>query len=432
MKVSAETLENKKVQLTVEVPEEEFEKSLQKAYKIVVKKVNIPGFRKGKAPRRVLENIYGREILLEDALQDAVPNAYFAALEEVKDEHTPVSQPEYEVVQVEKGEPLIFKATFDVKPEVKLGEYKGIELEKNTVEIKDEDVDKEIDNIQQRYAKLAVTDGPAEMKDVLNIDFEGKVDGQLFEGGTAENYPLELGSKSFIEGFEEQLVGTKPGETKEVKVTFPEDYRNEDLAGKDAVFTVNVKDIKRKEMAPLDDEFAKDVSEFETMQELRTDIENKLKEAAEKKAERDVKEAAINKVVENAELEVPESMIETRVQGMLNEFVYSLQRQGISLDYYLQATNNSLEDIKEAYHAGAEASVKGDLVLEAIGKAEGIESSPEDVDEELNKMAEQVKKEPAEIRELMEKQGQISSLEFSIMIDKVVDFIISEAKILSK
>jgi len=429
MKVSAEKLDKTKAEITVEIPEEEFEDSLQKAYRIVVKKVNIPGFRKGKAPRRILENIYGREILIEDALQDAIPTAYFKALEEIKDEYKPVSDPEYNLVSVEKGSPVVFKAKFDLKPEVKLGQYKGIELEKTAVEIKKEDVDKELATMQQRYAKLTVVEGPAVSGDVLTIDFLGKVDGQPFEGGLGENHTLELGSNTFIPGFEEQLIGVNVQETKDLPVTFPVEYHAENLKGQDAVFTVTVKEIKRKELAELDDEFAKDVSDFDTLQELRQSIENNLNKAAQEKAESELKSNAIKIAAENAELEIPASMIEKRIDRLIGDLDYRLRQQGLMFDYYLQATNTKIEDLRNDYRAGAEASVRGDLVLEEIARVEQITVTTEDIDKEINKMAEAYKQEPGKLREFMEKQGQINALEFGIMIEKAIDFIIAEAKI---
>lgn len=432
MKAKAEKLDKTRAQLTVEIPEDEFEKSLQKAYLHVVKKVNIPGFRKGKAPRRLVENIYGREILLEDALKDAVPKAYVEALEQHKDEITAVSEPEYEVIQTDKGSPVVFKAIFDIKPEVTLGQYQGLELEQTIKEVTAEDVEAQIRQMQERYAKLVVVDGPAQAKDVVNIDFEGKIDGEPFPGGEGKDYPLELGSNSFIPGFEDQLTGVKKDDTVEVKVTFPEDYHTKELAGKDAVFTVKVNEIKRKELASIDDEFAKDVSEFATLQELREDIENKLKEAAENRSKNELREAAIRKVVENAQMEIPQSMIENRIYSMIDEFAYRLQQQGISFDYYLQATNTKLENLKEAYKESAENAVKADLVLEALAKAENITVSTEELDEEIRKMAEAYKQEADKVRELLEKQGRISSLEFGIMIDKAVDFIIDKAEITTK
>ncbi len=430
--ISTEKLNNIRVQATIEIPESEFEASLDKAYRIVVKKVNIPGFRKGKAPRQILERMYGREILLEDALQDAVPKAFDAALEELKEQYICVSQPEYEILETEKGKPVLFKASFDIKPEVKLGDYKGIELEKKVYTVKPEDVDAEIEKMRQRYAKLVLADGLAQNGDVLTIDFLGKVDGQAFPGGQGENYPLELGSGTFIPGFEEQLVGTIKDQTLDINVKFPEDYHNKDLAGQDAVFTVTVKEIKRKEYAPLDDEFAKDVSEFETLQELRTDIENNLKEARKQRTEQELREEAITKVADNAEVELPESMIEDRVMRMVEDLAFRIEQQGIPFNYYLKVTNTDLATLQSNSRPAAERSVKADLVLEAIAKAENIQVEAADVDKELEKLAEMYKQDVAKIRESFEKQGQISALEYSIMIDKAVDLIIREANITEK
>lgn len=430
MKVTAEELKKNRVELTIEVPEEKFEESLQKAYKIVVKKVNIPGFRRGKAPRLILEKMYGREILMEEALQDAVPKAFQEALEEVKDKYIAVSSPEYEMVQTEKGKPFVFKAVFDIKPEVKLGQYKELEVEKLSTEVKEEDVDAEIEKMRQRYAKLIVIEDEAAMEgDLLTIDFVGKIEGEPFEGGTGENYPLELGSHTFIAGFEEQLIGVKTGETKDVVVTFPADYQAESLAGQEAVFTVTVREIKRKELVPLDDEFAKDVSEFATLQELRQDTANKLKEIAEKKAEYELRAAVVKKVTENAEVEIPTSMIENRVNQMINDFAFRIAQQGISFEKYLEITKATLEDIRKTYRPEAEALVKADLVLEEIGKTEKIQATAEAVAEEIKKAAEKHQQEPEKLREVLEKEGQISSIEFGIMLDKTVDFIIEQAKI---
>ena len=429
MKVSAEKLNKTKAQVSVELTEEEFENSLQKSYRIVVKKINVPGFRKGKVPRRILENIYGKEVLMEEALNDAVPQAYMKALEEVREDYTAVSQPEYEMVQAEAGKPIIFKASFDIKPEVILGQYKGIELEKPSAEIKDEDVDQEIARMRERYAKLVVVDEAAQEGDVLTIDFVGKVDGQPFAGGTGENYALELGSKTFIPGFEDQLAGSKPNETRDITVTFPEDYHASELAGKEAVFTVTVKEMKRKELAPLDDEFAKDVSEFETLQELRQDIENKLKETAEKRAEQELRNAAIQKVAENAEVEIPESMIQARVNGMIEDFAFRLEQQGISLESFLKATNSGFEKLVDNYRPMAETAVRIDLVLEEIAKKEVLAATDEDIQKEIEKMAAQMQQEPAKVREALEKQGRISYFDFNIMVEKATDLIIAEAKI---
>jgi trigger factor len=430
MKVTAEEVSKNRVELTIEVPEEKFEESLEKAYRIVVKRINVPGFRKGKAPRVILENMYGREILMEEALQDAVPNAYQQALEEVKDKYTAVSNPEYEMVQIDKKKPFIFKATFDIKPEVKLGQYKGLEVEKASTEVKDEEIDAEIEKMQQRYAKLIVVEDEETCEgDLLTIDFVGKVKGEPFEGGTGENYPLELGSHTFIPGFEEQLIGVKVGETKDVVVTFPAEYQVENLADQEAVFTVTVKEVKRKELAPLDDEFAKDVSEFATLQELRQDIANKLKETAENKAEYELRTAVVKKAAENAEVEIPESMIEMRINQMINDVAFRLSQQGIPFEKYLEVTNNKIEDIQKMYRPEAEALVKSDLVLEEIAKEEDIQATTEEVDQEIKKAAEKHQQDPEKLRKVLESEGQISSIEFGIKLDKTVDFIIEQAKI---
>jgi len=429
MKVTAERIDRVKAQVTVEIPEEEFEISLQKAYKTVVNRINVPGFRKGKTPRRILEKMYGREILMEEALKDAIPSAYDKALEEIKGEFIAVSEPQYELIQAEKEKPVIFKAVFDIKPEVKLGKYKGLELTRRSTEIKEEDIDAEIERMRERYARLETVEEAAVEGDILTIDFEGKLDGRAFNGGSAENYHLQIGSHRMIEGFEEQLVGSRPGETREVEVTFPEDYGSPELAGQRAVFTVTVKEIKRKELAPLDDEFAKDVSEFDTLQELRLDIANKLKEAAQIRAENELRSEAINKVVEAAEIEIPRSMVERQAYRLVENFALQLQGQGLSLEDYFKATNSTFEDLFKNYLPAAENAVRTDLVLEAIAKAENITVTEEEIEAEIGKMAEQYRQEPTKVREVVEKQGRISSLEFGIMIRKAVDFIIAEATI---
>ncbi|MFY9174353.1 MAG: trigger factor [Peptococcia bacterium] len=432
MKVTAEKLSNIKAEATVEISPEEFEASMDKAYRIVVKKVNVPGFRKGKAPRKILEKMYGREILLDDALQDAVPKAFAQALDELKDEYTCVSEPEYEVLEVEEDKPVKFKAIFEIKPEITLGQYKGLELERIITEVTTEDVDAEIEKMRERYAKLVVVDGPAENGDIVGIDYVGTVDGEAFEGGTAQNYMLELGSNTFIPGFEDQLIGAAKDQTVEVKVQFPTEYHAEELAGKDAIFTVTVKEIKRKEYSPLDDEFAKDVSEFETLQELRSDVENKLREANKQREENELREAAIKKAAENTEVELPESMVVNRTNRMINEMAFRIEQQGIPFDYYLQITNTDINSLQENYRQSAEESVKADLVLEAIVKAEGIKAEAEDIDKEIAKMAEIYNQEADKLRETLEKQDQISTLEFGIMMEKAVDLIIKEAKITDK
>lgn len=430
MKVTTEKLSKSRVRLTVEVPEEIFEESMEKAYKLVVKKVNVPGFRKGKAPRRMLEYIFGREILLEEALQDIVPKTYQRALEIVKHEYVPMSSPEYEMVQMDKGEPFIYNATFDFKPKVTLGQYKGLEVEKLSTEISDEDVDAEIKKMQERYAKLIVVENDKTKEgDIITMDFAGKIDGESFEGSSAENFPLELGSHTFIPGFEEQMIGIKVGESRDVFVTFPHKYHVEDLAGREALFRVKVKEIKRKEYAPIDDEFAKDVSEFVTMQELKVDLANNLKAAAEKKAEYELRSALIKQAAENASVDIPESMIENRIDYFIQDFVFRLEQQGINLEKYLEATNSELKDFRNNYRTEAENAVKVDLVLEAISREEQLQVTQEELDKEIEKVAEQYQQEPDKVYKTLKKQGQISILEYGILLEKAAEFIIENAKI---
>jgi len=427
MKATTEKIEKTKVQMTIEIPVDEFETSLQKAYRTVVNKVNIPGFRKGKAPRRILENMYGKEILLEDALQEAVPRAYIQALAENKEEFSPVSEPSYEMVETEIGKPIIFKAAFDIKPEVKLSSYKGMKLQKTSVQATEEMVDEEIAKMRKRYAKMIESQGPSVEGDTLLIDFVGKVDGEAFEGGTATDHRLTLGSGAFIPGFEDQLIGINKGDKKEVNVTFPEDYQAEELKGKQAVFDVTVKEIKQTELSPLDDEFAKDVSEFDSLQDLKRDIENKLKEKLTKEAEYALREAAINKVSEEAEMEIPQSMIDRRTNDMIEEFANRLQQQGLSMDYYLQATGGSFDALKAIYEPNARKAVRADLALEAVIREENIACSDEELNQEIEKIASQYQQETANIRRAFEMQGHIPALEFGIKAEKAVDLLLKEA-----
>ncbi|MBO8168759.1 MAG: trigger factor [Thermoanaerobacteraceae bacterium] len=427
MKATVEKIEKNRVALQVEVDADVMASAMHKAYKKLVKQVNIPGFRKGKAPRKILENYIGTGPLLEEAIENVVPNAYLEAIEETKIE--PVDQPSIEMVQVDEGKPLIFKATVDVKPEVKLGEYKGVEAPKAEPEITEEDVEEHLKMLQQRYAKLVVLDKaePAQEEDTVIIDFEGFMDGEPFEGGKGEDFPLVLGSGTFIPGFEEQLIGVKTEEEREVKVTFPEDYQVEHLAGKEAIFKVKVKEIKRKELSPIDDEFAKDVSEFETLKELKEDIRNKLKTTAEEQSQNLFRQAVINKVVDAAEVDVPESMISRRLEALVDNFSQRLQQQGMTLEQYLEYTKSSLKDFKEQYRPEAERSVKTDLVLEAVAKAEGIEATEEDLDAEIEKLAKLYRQDVKTVKATLAAQDSLDTLKYGIMLDKASDFLVENA-----
>ncbi|AQS59977.1 trigger factor [Desulforamulus ferrireducens] len=428
MKATAERIEKNTVLLEVEVEQEMLDKALDKAYRKIVKQVNIPGFRKGKAPRAMVERYVGKETLFGEAAEMIVPEAYLQALKETETE--PIDQPKIDIVQGEAGKPLIFKATVEVKPEVTLGEYKGVEVTRPTTEITDEEVQQELERLQNRHAKLiTVEDGTVQQDDTVLIDFTGYVDGEAFEGGSATNYSLTIGSGTFIPGFEEQIIGLKLGEEKDINVTFPEEYHAENLAGKAATFKVKVNEIKRKELAELDDEFAKDVSEFDTLDELRNDIRKRLMEAAETKAKSAVENGVVDAVVANATVEIPEVMIEYKVEEMINSVGHRLAQQGINLDQYFQYTNSSIDDMRERMKPDAEKTVRNELVLDAIAKAENITASEEEINEEIQKIAEYVKQDAKVVRKTLELQGELGHINQDIARRKVVTFLVDNAKI---
>jgi len=373
--------------LTVEVDAETVSKSLDSAFQKVVKQVNVPGFRKGKMPRALFEKRFGVESLYQDAIDLMLPEAYSAAIDETGIE--PVDRPEIDVEQIEKGKSFIFTAKVTVKPEVKLGEYKGLEVEAFDTTVTDEDVDSEIKALQERQAELVVKeDGKAENGDTVVMDFEGFVDGEAFEGGKAENYSLELGSGQFIPGFEDQLVGLAAGESKDVEVTFPEEYHAAELAGKPAVFKVTVHEIKGKELPALDDEFAKDVDEeVETLDALKEKIKSRLEHDKKHQEEHHIQDAVVEKATANAEIDVPSVMIDNEVDRMLQEFEQRLQMQGMNLELYFQFSGQNEEALREQMKEEAEQRVRGSLTLEAIAKAENIEVTDEQINEELEKMA---------------------------------------------
>lgn len=431
MQVTTERIDKKQVELTIEVDEKTFEEGLQHAYKKIVKQINIPGFRKGKVPRKIVEQRFGTEVLFEDAVDYVLPKAYMEALNNLDDDIVPVSKPEIDIVQLEVNKPFIFKAKVEIKPEVELGEYKGLELEKIDTVVSKDDVNQELENLRQRHAQLEVMpEGTTvEKGDLVIIDFAGKKDGVPFEGGTAEDYPLEIGSGSFIPGFEEQLIGMALGEEKTINVNFPEEYHSEELAGQPATFDVKIKEIKRKKLADLDDEFAKDVSEFETLQELKQDVENKLKTRKEANAEAELKQLVVEKAAENAEVDIPQGMVDTQIDDILQNFDYRLRMQGLTLENYMQYTNDTIENLRERYQEDAKKSVKEQLVLEAIAKEEGLQVEDSDLEEEFKRLAETYKKEPQEIKEQLEKQGQIEAVKHSIIIDKTIQFLLDNAKI---
>ena len=383
-----EKLEGSKVKLTIEVGADEFEKAVEKAYLKTKKNFNVPGFRKGHAPRKVIENAYGWLVFFDDAFDIAYPEVYEAAVRE--HEITPVDRPEISILSCEQGAPVVFTAEVAVKPEVTLGAYKGIEVEKQEYNVTDEMVEAEIQKEREKIASTVEVTGRAVADgDKVNLDYSGSVDGVKFDGGTAENQELTIGSGMFIPGFEEQMVGMNVGEEKDITVTFPEQYHSEELAGKEAVFHVKVNAIEETVLSEVDDEFAKDVSEFDTIAELRADKRKKLEEAAELRAKNQRENELIEKVCENAAVEIPEAMIERQMDHILNDIRYRLSMQGISLEDYCKYTGNSIEDMRKEMREDAAKRVKSQLVLEAIGKAEAVEAAAEEIEEKLNEYAAQ-------------------------------------------
>ena len=384
MSVQVEKLEKNMAKLTIEVAPEELEKAIEGAYQKNKSKISVPGFRKGKVPRQMIERMYGKEVFYEDAVNALIPEAYEKAVDECEEEI--VSSPKIEVAQVEAGKPFIFTAEVALKPEVKLGKYKGVKVEKADTEVTDEEVDKEIDKERESNARnIDVTDRAVKDGDIVTLDFEGFVDGTAFEGGKGENYPLTIGSGTFIPGFEEQLVGAEIGKETEVNVTFPEDYQAEDLKGKAAVFKCTVKEIKEKELPALDDEFASEVSEFETLAEYKADVKGRLEER-KAKAAREAKEAAvIEEIIKDSDMEIPEAMIETQQRQMIDEFAQRIQMQGLTLEQYFQFTGASYDQMIEQVKPQAEKRIQSRLVLEAVAAAEKIEATEEDYEEEFGR-----------------------------------------------
>ncbi|MFD2670524.1 trigger factor [Marinicrinis sediminis] len=427
MSANWEKLEKNTGVLKVEVEAEKVAGALDQAFNKVVKKVNVPGFRKGKVPRSIFEGRFGVESLYQDAIDILLPEAYVAAIDEAGIE--PIDRPEIDVEQFEKGKPFIFTAKVQVKPEVKLGDYKGLEVPEKDFSVSEADIEAELKNMQQRQAELVVVEeGAAENGDTVVIDFEGFVDGEAFEGGKAEGYSLELGSNSFIPGFEEQLVGMQKEEDKDVNVTFPEEYHAENLKGKEALFKVKLHEIKRKNLPELDDEFAKDVSEFETLDEYKADIENKLKEKKEHEADHYREGVVVEKAAENAEVEVPDVMVETEIGQMLKDFENRLSQQGMNLDLYYQFSGQSEEQLKEQMKEDAAKRVRNNLVLEAIAAAEKVEVTEEDINNEFEQLSEMYKQPAADLRKLLEDNGTIETLKADMLLKKTILLLVEESK----
>lgn len=427
MKATWEKIEKNVAVLDIEVEEDKVASALDQAFKKVSKKVLVPGFRKGKVPRQIFEAKFGVESLYQEALDIILPEAYVSAVQETGIQ--PVDRPEVDVEQFGKGQTLKFKAKVTVRPEVELGEYKGLELEAAAAEVTAEEVNAELEKLQQRHAELVpVEEGAAQNGDVVVIDFEGFVDGEAFEGGKAERYSLELGSGSFIPGFEEQLVGMSKEEEKDVVVTFPEDYHAEQLKGKEAVFKVKLHDIKRKNLPELDDEFAKDVSEFETLDEFKADLEKNLKERKENEAKRQRENDAVEKASANAQVEIPAVMIEDETEQMVKEFENRLRMQGMNAEMYYQFSGQTQEDLKAQMRGDAEKRVRNNLVLDAIAKAEGIAASDEEINAELENLSQMYNRPVDEIRAIFTGNGNMSSLVQDIVVRKTIAFLVDNSK----
>lgn len=426
MSVQVEKLEKNMAKLTIEVSAAEFEKALEDAFLKNKNKISVPGFRKGKVPRQMVEKMYGPEIFYEDAANALIPDAYSKALDECEEEI--VSSPEIDVTQIGKGKPFIFTATVALKPEVKLGKYKGVKVESTEVTVTDEEVDAKIEKERENNARtIEVTDRPVKDGDMIVLDFEGFVDGVAFDGGKGENYPLTIGSGAFIPGFEEQLVGAEIGKEVEVNVTFPENYQAEELKGKAAVFKCTIKEIREKELPALDDEFASEVSEFDTLEEYRKDVRETLFIEKEKAA-REAKEAAvIDAIIADSDMDIPEAMVTTQQKQMIDEFAQRIQMQGLTMEQYLQFTGASLDKMMEQVRPQAETRIKSRLVLEAVAAKEGIEATEEDYEEEIKTMAEAYQMEPDKIKELLPEKS-VRGIREDIAVKKAAEFVVNNAK----
>ncbi|MFX3634938.1 MAG: trigger factor [Candidatus Pristimantibacillus sp.] len=427
MKATWEKIDKNIVSIDVEVEAEKVITALDQAFKKVVANVNVPGFRKGKVPRGIFESRFGVESLYQDAIDILLPEAYTEAVKE--NNLQPVDRPEIDVEQFAKGQTFKFKAKVIVKPEVQLGEYKGLEVPAAEVQIGDEEVNAELERLQQRHAELSVIDeGAAQNGDITVIDFDGYVDEVPFEGGKSENYSLELGSNSFIPGFEDQVVGMQIGDFKDVEVTFPETYHAENLAGKAAIFKVKLHEIKRKSLPALDDEFAKDVSEFDTLEEYKQDLIVKLKESKQKEAEVALENAIVAKATEAADVEIPEPMVVTEVDFMLRDFENRLSMQGMNMDLYYQFSGQNEAVLREQMRSDAEKRVRNNLVLSAIAQAESISASDEDIAEELENLSKQYNRPAAELRDIFTKNGNIDSLKEDVELRKTIKFLLDNSK----
>ena len=425
MSLQVEKLEKNMAKLTIEVSAEDLDKAMEKAYQKQKSRISLPGFRKGKAPRKMIESMYGKGVFMEDAVNSLVPQEYTKALGECDLEI--VSQPEINVTQMEPGKALIFTADVAVKPEVTLGDYKGVEVPKSEIAVTDEEVDAEVKKEQDKNARtVAVEDRAAANGDITTIDFEGFVDGVAFDGGKGTDYALTLGSGTFIPEFEDQLVGANAGDHVEVKVTFPEEYQAKELAGKEAVFQCDVKKIETKEVPELDDEFAKDVSEFDTLAEYKEDVKKKLTEKKEKEARTAKENAAVDKAIENAQMDIPELMTKTECRQMMDDFSRRMQQQGLSMEQYFQFTGQSMDKMMEDMKPQALKRIQTRLVLEKIAEVENIQPTEEEVNEEISKMAEMYKMEADKLKDLIG-ENEMEQMKKDMAVQKAVTLVADAA-----
>ena len=427
MSFTVENLEEKNmVKLVIESTAEEFEAGLNTAYNKNKSKISLPGFRKGKAPRKMIEKMYGAEVFYEDAANSIIPDAYAKAADECGLEL--VSQPKINVTQLEAGKPFIFEAVVATKPEVELGQYKGVEVTKADTEATDADVEEELKRVQEQNSRtVAVTDRAVKDGDNTVIDFEGFVDGVAFEGGKGTDYPLTIGSHSFIDTFEDQIIGMNIGDEKEINVTFPEEYHAEDLAGKEATFKVKIHEIKAKEIPELDDEFVQDVSEFDTVDEYKADVKAKLEEKKQNEIKRAYQDEAIDKIVDKSTMELPDAMIDTQCENMINEFAQRIAQSGLSMEQYMQFSGMTIDGLKEQVRPEAETRIKSSLVLEQIAKEENIEVSEDEINAEVEKMAAQYGMEADKLKEYLG-EAEKESIKRDLSVTKAVDLIMENVK----
>lgn len=429
MLVKWEKIESNKIKLEIEVPSQEVETALSQAYQKVVKKVSLPGFRKGKVPRRILESRFSPQILHEEALDILLPYAYRQAIEEA--DLRPIDEPGIELLQMEEGKALLFNAVVEVMPEVELGQYRGLEVEQEAVEVSGEQVESNLENLRERQARLvAVNEGAAAGKgDLVIVDYQSFIDGKPVAGGEAENYSLELGSNSSVGDFEEQLIGAVAGERREFKISFPEDYHNKELAGKEIFFRITLKEIKRKELPDLNDDFAKEVSEFETLEELRADIRQRQEKAAAEQARRNLQNRLVRAASEGSVVEVPPVLVERQMDSIMAEMDQLLRYQGLNLEKLVSVAGKQIEELREEKREDAQRRAKEGLVLDAIMKKEGISVEDHELDEEIAGFAGRYNEEPARVKEIFEKQGNLQRIKDDIKVRKVLELLLAEARV---